>query len=75
MQLAEAASGARSDDIHTLRVRGIHYIIPDMWEGTFSSPLNPHGEKNIRGFNHVETARLLCPEHRLAEFDSDPEFI
>jgi hypothetical protein len=74
MQLTDAASGARSDDIHTLRTRGIHYVIPEMWDGTFSSPLNPHGDKFLRGFNHTETARFLCPEHCLAEFDSNPEY-
>lgn len=30
-------------------------------------------EKSSRGFNHLTTARLLCPASLLAKFDEDPQ--
>jgi hypothetical protein len=35
-------------------------------------PSLEHGaKKEKRGFNHPSTARLLCPQHLLEEFDKD----
>ena len=37
--------------------------------------LLPGGEKSRRGWAHIETAYLLCPERYLDEFKHDPEYI
>jgi len=32
----------------------------------------PNGRKDVRGFNHIDTAYLLCPLRLQEEFNADP---
>ena len=64
-----AANKGRSDDCGTLREAAIGYIrpvkdIPD---------LDRKANKELRGFCHHATARLLCPRHLRDDFDEDWE--
>jgi hypothetical protein len=35
----------------------------------------PGSEKSRRGWAHIETAYLLCPERLLEEFKQDPQYV
>jgi hypothetical protein len=41
----------------------------------FDPPLVKHHGKLARGWNHPQTARLLCPMRMLSTFDADPRFV
>ncbi|KAK7682758.1 hypothetical protein QCA50_014141 [Cerrena zonata] len=61
MQLCKYAGSARRDDIS--RLRGIvHTLIPN-YRGPLDLP------KADRGWHHLCTARMLCPQNKLMEFE------
>lgn len=65
----QAASKGRSDDCGTLREAAIGYIPPV--EGI--PDLDRKANKELRGFCHHATARMLCPRSMRDEFDKDWE--
>lgn len=76
MQIAENARNARSEDVYKIRTRGIRYILGKDFEATsFNPPLDPYGDKIQRGWNHIQTARALCPMHSIADFNIDRQCV
>ncbi|KAG1733095.1 hypothetical protein EDD22DRAFT_960264 [Suillus occidentalis] len=71
--LVSAASDARSDDTGSLMREGLEYMLLDPESSSFNPPLLKKHGKACRGWNHPQTARLLCPVRRLEEFDADPQ--
>jgi hypothetical protein len=67
--LDQAASKGRSDDCGTLREAAIGYIPPVEGIPTLDRKAN----KELRGFCHHATARMLCPRSMRDEFDKDWE--
>lgn len=71
VQIYDGCLAARTDDTGHLKRPILHYILHEgvvthqMLDGlTFN--------KESRGFNHVTTARLLCPIQLVKDFDQDP---
>lgn len=62
-------SGARNDDNGTLKVMVITLLPP--WEGIPSLTMNVH--KTKRGFNHFQTAHMLCPGALVGELHKDAQ--
>ncbi|EMD38895.1 hypothetical protein CERSUDRAFT_72161 [Gelatoporia subvermispora B] len=56
----------RNDELALLKQKIILYMPKMMDQGI-------QGEKGLWGFNNFLTARLLCPQTRLSEFDEDPQ--
>ena len=50
------------------RTAGFH---PDLRH----EPILPGSPKSHRGWAHLETAYLLCPERYLEEFRQDPQYV
>ena len=50
------------------RTAGFH---PDLHH----EPILPGSPKSHRGWAHLETAYLLCPERYLEEFRQDPQYV
>jgi hypothetical protein len=48
------------------------YIPFNTEEHLLDPPITKANAKSLRGFNHLATARLLCPIKRLNEFDDNP---
>ena len=66
--LEQAANKGCSDDRGSLRENGLKYIPKVPGHPT----LDLNAKKEMRGFNHIPTGRLLCPRFRLGVFDDDP---
>jgi hypothetical protein len=74
LQLAEAANGARSDDIGGLAHIGLEYIAFDLPSKVLEPRISIKQKKDIaQGFKHPVLARLLCPVKYLSNFDADPK--
>ncbi|KAG1744234.1 hypothetical protein EDB19DRAFT_1632827, partial [Suillus lakei] len=71
--LVSTASDARSDDTGSLMQEGLEYMLLDPESSSFNPPLLKKHGKACRGWNHPQTARLLCPVQHLEEFDADPQ--
>ncbi|KJA26432.1 hypothetical protein HYPSUDRAFT_133249 [Hypholoma sublateritium FD-334 SS-4] len=56
--LQKGASSARSDDTKSLKSAIIDWLAP---AGEVITPPIPRNVKNVRGFNHEVTGKLLCP--------------
>ena len=69
-QLSSAANSARSDDSGSLK-KCVEYILPNPQVHCIEPPIGGGQTKTIRGFNHFQTARLLCPKRRLSSFEKD----
>lgn len=70
--LSSAASDARSDDTGSLMREGLAYMLKNPGVDQFNPPLLRQHGKIACGWNHPQTARLLCPMRMLDKFDSDP---
>ena len=71
--MENASSAARCDDTGSLKHTGLQYLLADQRKDHFDPPiLKAHG-KAARGWNHRDTARLLCPARDIVEFDADPQ--
>ena len=70
-QIDNRARAARSDDQGSLSKHYLKFIKALPENKTEHVPY--HLEKCDRGFFNIFTARLLCPQDRLMEFDADPE--
>ena len=57
-QLQKGASCARSDDTKSLKSVIIDWLVP---AGEVITPPIARNVKNVRGFNHEVTGKLLCP--------------
>jgi hypothetical protein len=71
IQLGSAAGDARSEDCGSLKHNGIAYLPLDPEVDIIQPPICKEHTKAMRGFNHMITARLLCPKRYLWEFDND----
>jgi hypothetical protein len=66
---------ARSDDTTSLKREGLKYVLLDLPEEdkAHAASIIDLESKSIRGFNHVFTAKLLCPHRYSEDFARDPE--
>ncbi|KAG1888302.1 hypothetical protein F4604DRAFT_1674670 [Suillus subluteus] len=70
--MENAANSACCDDTGSLKHNGLQYLLKDLAKDRFDPPiLKTHG-KAVWGWNHMATARLLCPARDILEFDEDP---
>ncbi|KAF7761689.1 hypothetical protein Agabi119p4_9681 [Agaricus bisporus var. burnettii] len=65
------ADDARNEDTSSLKKNAMKYLPLDPFKTPVMPPI-PTSGKELRGFNHVMTARLLTPMKDIAEFDNDP---
>lgn len=79
VKITKARNQARSDDTNKIKFCILNYMYEDPRIGSnfkdregFQALLS-HDSKDRRGFNHVDTADLLCPLHLKDEFAADPE--
>ncbi|KAI0037656.1 hypothetical protein FA95DRAFT_1614009 [Auriscalpium vulgare] len=71
-ELKIGAQRARSDDTRQVKVHMAAHASPE--PGTvIKVPGAAVTDKSTQGFQCVDTARLMCPFDRLAEFDEDPD--
>ncbi|KAG1904887.1 uncharacterized protein F5891DRAFT_1184309 [Suillus fuscotomentosus] len=68
-----AANDARSDDTGSLMREGLVYMLKNPETDQFNPPLLKQHGKIVRGWNHPQTARLLCPMRMLDVFDKNPQ--
>ncbi|THU94753.1 hypothetical protein K435DRAFT_966736 [Dendrothele bispora CBS 962.96] len=69
-----ALSGARSDDIKTLRNDILAYVALHLGIDSLTPPINAKSSKSTTcRFNHPELGRLLCPTPLVAEYDKNLE--
>jgi hypothetical protein len=77
-ELSHSACGLRSDDTTKLKSAIITFIHEDPKQGSpFASDydfniLIASDSKDLRGFQHVDTATHLCPLRLKAHFENDP---
>ncbi|KAG1732049.1 hypothetical protein EDB19DRAFT_1831488 [Suillus lakei] len=71
--LSSAANDARSDDTGSLTREGLTYMLKNPESDQFNPSLLKHHGKIARGWNHPQTARLLCPMRMLSTFDADSQ--
>ncbi|KAG1748378.1 uncharacterized protein EDB91DRAFT_1079352 [Suillus paluster] len=64
---------ARSGDTGSLTREGLTYILKNLESDQFNPTLLKHHGKIAQGWNHPETAQLLCPMRMLSTFDADPQ--
>ncbi|KAG1760158.1 hypothetical protein EDD22DRAFT_955192 [Suillus occidentalis] len=72
--LSSAANDARSDDTGSLTREGLTYMLKNPESDQFNPSLLKHHGKIARGWNHPQTARLLCPMRMLSTFDADSRY-
>ena len=70
--MTDAAKGARSDDTGGLKVKAVLYMPFNPKQEACIPPITNEKSKSDRGFNHPMTARLLCPQKLIGEYDADP---
>lgn len=64
-------SDQRSTDLGSVKHAGLGYLLPD---GKSLEPsITKSEDKSMRGFNHPQIARMLCPRKKLDVFDEDPD--
>lgn len=68
------ADDARNEDTSSLKKNAMKYLPLDPFKTPVMPPI-PTSGKELRGFNHVMTARLLTPMKDIAEFDNDPKYV
>lgn len=54
---------------------GLVYMLKNPETDQFNPPLLKQHGKIVRGWNHPQTARLLCPMRTLDIFDNDPPLV
>lgn len=76
IQMTDRAGNGRSDDSKNLKWEVCRYMLEDP-TAQLQPPLpyisGPAGKSGYRGFHHPVTARLLCPQTKLHEFDDNAE--
>ncbi|KAG1857769.1 hypothetical protein F4604DRAFT_1931249 [Suillus subluteus] len=71
--MESAANAAHCDDMGSLKHTGLQYMLNDPTKDRFDPPILKSHSQALRGWNHPQTARLLCPARDIAEFDVDPQ--
>ena len=68
-------SDGRSADLSSIKHKGLQYVPLNMYsKADVPDPPVPEVEdKLMRGLNHPQLSRLLCPRKKLDWFDEDPE--
>ncbi|KAG2046717.1 hypothetical protein BDR06DRAFT_977266 [Suillus hirtellus] len=69
-----AANDARSDDTGSLMREGLLYMLKNPETDRFDPPLLRQHGKIVHGWNHPQTARLLCLMRMLDVFDKNPHY-
>jgi hypothetical protein len=70
IQMSAAASAARQEDTGSIQYDALPYICCE--NEVLDLPITKDLAKSSCGFNHVSTARFLCPMKRVEEFKVDP---
>ena len=65
-----AARKARGNDLGSLRHKAITFVTGNDGKAT---ELTKIVKKSKRGFRHHDTARMLCPQLSLNDFDANPD--
>lgn len=73
--MESAANAAHCDDTGSLKHTGLQYMLSDPAKDRFDPPILKSHSKALRGWNHPQTARLLCPARDITEFDMDPQYV
>lgn len=72
--MISASSTAKSNDVSSLKANVLVYTGLIHEGQQLNPPILPNNKKSlVRGFNHIQLARLLCPARLLEDFDKDPE--
>jgi hypothetical protein len=68
-------SEGRSADLSSVKHKGLQYIGLNMYSkaDALDPPIPEIEDKSMRGLNHPQLARLLCPRKKLDWFDEDPD--
>ncbi|KAG2126349.1 uncharacterized protein EDB93DRAFT_1109683 [Suillus bovinus] len=69
----QVVNAARCDDTGSLKHTGLQYMLSDPAKDCFDPPILKSHSKALRGWNHPQTAQLLCPAWDITEFDMDPQ--
>jgi len=67
------ANEARHEDTGSIKYSGLEYIPFDPDTESIKPPITRGHGKGFRGFNHIATARMLCPFQDLGMFEDNPE--
>jgi hypothetical protein len=73
--MESAANAARCNDMGSLKHTGLQYMLNDPTKDHFNPLILKSHSKALRGWNHPQTACLLCPAQDIAEFDVDPQYV
>jgi hypothetical protein len=73
--MESAANAAHCDDTGSLKHTGLQYMLNDPTKDRFNPLILKSHSKALRGWNHPQTARLLCPAWDITEFDVDPQYV
>jgi hypothetical protein len=69
-----AAGRARSEDLQSLKHKGLDYVARQMPEGQIVPPIPAHSSKEAtRGWTHPQIRELLIPACYLKAYQVDPE--
>ncbi|KAG1728839.1 uncharacterized protein EDB91DRAFT_1021024, partial [Suillus paluster] len=74
--VSKGMSDGRSADLSSIKHKGLQYIGLNMYSkaDALDLPIPEVEDKSMRGLNHLQLARLLCPQKKLDWFDKDPDF-
>jgi hypothetical protein len=73
--MESAANVAHCNDMGSLKHTGLQYMLNDPTKDRFNPPILKSHSKALQGWNHPQTACLLCPARDIAEFDVDPQYV
>ncbi|KAG1734273.1 uncharacterized protein EDB91DRAFT_1057000, partial [Suillus paluster] len=73
--VSKGMSDGRSADLSSVKHKGLQYIGLNMYSkaDALDPPIPEVKDKSMRGLNHPQLARLLCPRKKLDWFDDDPD--
>lgn len=73
--VSKGMSDGRSADLSSVKHKGLQYIGLNMYSkaDALDPPIPEIEDKSMRGLNHPQLARLLCPRKKLDWFDEDPD--
>ncbi|KAG2133216.1 uncharacterized protein EDB93DRAFT_1308741 [Suillus bovinus] len=73
--VSKGMSDGRSADLSSVKHKGLQYIGLNMYSkaDALDPPVPEIEDKSMRGLNHPQLARLLCPRKKLDWFDEGPD--
>jgi hypothetical protein len=72
LQMNAKISSTRSDDVGSLKYKAMDYVLLDLREQLNPPISNGLPKTGIRGLNHPELGRLLCPAKDQDDFNNNP---